>query len=75
MDWTDDRAKELKELRNLLAMVSALNHGNHFLENVQFCIKTADRLQESRDLLPSFISYLEKICVAEREKEREKGMP
>jgi hypothetical protein len=68
MDWTDDRAEQLQELRNLLAMVSALNHGNHFLENVKFCIKTAECLQESHDLHPSFISYLEKICVAEREK-------
>jgi len=75
MDWTDDRAEQLQELRDLLAMVSALNHGNHFLENVQWCIKTAQRLQESHDLHLSFISYLEKICVAEREKERKKGHP
>jgi hypothetical protein len=70
MDWTDERAEELNELRNLLAMVSVLNHGNHFLENVQYCIKAAERLQESRDLHPSFISHLEKICVTERKKER-----
>jgi len=75
MDWTDERAEQLKELRDLLVTMSGLNRGSLFLENVQFCIKTAQRLQESHDLHPSFVSYLEKICVAEREKEREKGHP
>jgi len=68
MDWTDDRAEQLKELRDLLVTMSGLNRGSLFLENVQFCIKTAQRLQESHDLHLSFVNYLEKICVAEREK-------
>jgi hypothetical protein len=75
MEWTDERAEELKVLRDLLVTMSGLNRGSLFLEKVQHCIETAQRLQESRDLHPSFISHLEKICVAEREKEREKGHP
>ena len=69
MEWTDERAEELKVLRYLLAMMSGLNRGSDFLGKVQYCIETAQRLQESRDLHPSFIRHLEKICVAERKKE------
>jgi hypothetical protein len=65
--WPDDRAEELKALRQLLATVSGLNHGSGFLESVRWCITTAERLQTGRDLHLSFINHLERDCITERE--------
>ena len=67
--WPDDRAEELKVLRQLLATVSGLNNGSSFLESVRWCITTAERLRytDIAALRLSFLDHLERDCIAERE--------
>jgi hypothetical protein len=66
--WSDDRAEELKILRQLLAVVAGLNNGSGFLESVRECITIAERLRYSdiAGLRLSFIDHLERDCIAER---------
>jgi hypothetical protein len=66
--WTDERAEELKVLRQLLETVSGLNNGSRFIESVQWCIATADRLRHTdmAGLRLSFLDHIERDCITER---------
>jgi hypothetical protein len=72
--WPDDRAEELKVLRQLLATISGLNHGSGFIESLQLCITIAERLRHTdiAGLRLSFVDHLERDCIAERKANNER---
>ena len=75
-DWSDRRTKELKELLHLLFNVSMLDRGSNFIHNLRDCIRVATKLtSSSRNLVrPSFIDYLELLCIKERERRQRESV-
>jgi len=73
MQWTDERAEQLKTLIFLISMIQGVNHGSRFIENINRAINDAQALlnDDLANNKVSFMQFLTDLCVADRTKQRD----
>jgi len=58
--WELDKRLEFIDLQKLIRTIASINHGNRFIENIEYCIDIATRLEDSQ-----FMEFLRRKATGE----------